>query len=90
MPEGSAKEPLSGASEGDDLALDGVEGLCTGRPSANAALQVTTSWLDRYLHLVVHFDRPESLRWSQPTEHCFRDCGDSSAGATELSASANP
>jgi hypothetical protein len=54
------QEPLPGASEGDDLALGGVERLRTARLSAVADLQGMTSRLDRYLDRVVHFDRPDA------------------------------
>jgi hypothetical protein len=55
------QEPLSSASEGDDLALGGVEGLNAARVSAIADLQGMTSRLDWYLDRAVHFDRPDSL-----------------------------
>ncbi|MFY9864137.1 MAG: hypothetical protein WAK58_09995, partial [Trebonia sp.] len=53
--------PLSGASEGDDLFLGGVEGLRAARVSSIANLQGVTSRLDWYLDRVVHFDRPDPL-----------------------------
>jgi hypothetical protein len=55
------QEPLSGASEGDDLFLGGVEGLSAARVSSIANLQGVTSRLDWYLNCVVHFDRPGPL-----------------------------
>jgi hypothetical protein len=55
------QEPLSGASEGDDLFLGGVEGLSAARISSIANLQGVTSGLDWYLDRVVHFDRPNPL-----------------------------
>jgi hypothetical protein len=55
------QEPLSGAPEGDDLALGGVEGLSAARVSSIANLQGVTSRLDWYLDRVVHFDRPGPL-----------------------------
>src|SRR5271169_4267793 len=55
------QEPLSGASEGDDLALGGVEGFSAARLSAIADLQGMTFRLDWYLDRVVHFDRPDPL-----------------------------
>ena len=55
------QEPLSGASEGDDPALGGVEGLSAARLSAIAVLQGMTSRLDWYLDRVVHLDRPDPL-----------------------------
>jgi len=51
------QEPLSGASEGDDLFLGGVEGLSAARVSSIANLQGVPSRLDWYLDRVVHFDR---------------------------------
>jgi hypothetical protein len=55
------QEPLSGASEGDDLVLGGVEGLSAARVSSIANLQGVTSRLDRHLDRVVHFDRPDPI-----------------------------
>jgi hypothetical protein len=55
------QESLSGAPEGDDLAIGGVEGLSAARLSAIADLQGMTSRLDWYLDRVVHFDRPDRL-----------------------------
>jgi hypothetical protein len=55
------QESLSGASEGDDLALGGVEGLSAARISAIADLQGMTSRLDWYLDRAVHLDRPDLL-----------------------------
>src|ERR1700722_18124566 len=55
------QEPLSGASEGGDLCLRGVEGLSAARVSSIADLQGVTSGLDRYLDRVVHLDRPGPL-----------------------------
>jgi hypothetical protein len=55
------QEPLSGASEGGDLFLGGVEGLSAARVSSIANLQGVTSGLDWYLDRVVHFDRPGPL-----------------------------
>jgi hypothetical protein len=55
------QEPLSGASEGDDLFPGGVEGLSAARVSSIADLQGVTSRLDWYLDRVVHFDRPGPL-----------------------------
>ncbi len=55
------QEPLSGASEGDDLFLGGVEGLSAARVSSIANLQGVTPRLDWYLDRVVHFDRPGPL-----------------------------
>jgi hypothetical protein len=55
------QEPLSGASEGDDLVLGGVEGLGAARVSSIANLHGVTSRLDWYLDRVVHFDRSDPL-----------------------------
>src|ERR1700729_1731873 len=55
------QEPLSGASEGDDLAVGGLEGFSAARLSAIADLQGMSSRLDWYLDRVVHFDRPDPL-----------------------------
>jgi hypothetical protein len=55
------QEPLSGASEGDDLFLGGVEGLSAARVSSIANLQGVTPRVDWYLDRVVHFDRPGPL-----------------------------
>src|SRR6202046_3134772 len=55
------QEPLSGASEGDDLFLGGVEGFSAARVSPIANLHGVTSRLDWYLDRVVHFDRPGPL-----------------------------
>jgi hypothetical protein len=58
------RKATSGASEGDDLALGGVEGLSAARVSPIANLQGMTSWLDWYLDRVVHLDptRPDPTR----------------------------
>jgi hypothetical protein len=55
------QKTLSGASEGDDLALGGVEGLSSAGVSAIANLQGVTSRFDWYLDRVVHFDRSGTL-----------------------------
>src|ERR1700722_14852714 len=55
------QEPLSGASEGDDLALGGVECFGTAGLSVIPYLQGMTAGLDWYLDRVVHFDRPHPL-----------------------------
>src|SRR5260370_2196148 len=55
------QEPLSGAPEGDDLFLGGVEGLRAARVSSIANLQGVMSRLDWYLDRVVHVDRPGPL-----------------------------
>jgi uncharacterized lipoprotein NlpE involved in copper resistance len=51
------EKTLSCASEGDGLALGGVEGLSTAGVSAIAELQGVTSRFDWYLDRLVHFDR---------------------------------
>jgi hypothetical protein len=55
------QESLSGASEGDDLAIGGIEGLSATGLSAIADLQGMTSRPDWYLDCVVYFDRPGPL-----------------------------
>jgi hypothetical protein len=55
------QEPFSGASEGDSLALCGVEGFSAARVPTIADLQGMTSGLDWHLYRAVHFDRPDSL-----------------------------
>jgi hypothetical protein len=55
------QKTLSGASEGDGLALGGVEGLSSAGVSAVANLQGVTSGFDWYLDRVVHLDRPGML-----------------------------
>jgi hypothetical protein len=52
---------LSGASEGDGLALGGLEGLSSAGFSATANLQGVTSRFDWYLDRVVHFERSGTL-----------------------------
>jgi hypothetical protein len=55
------QKTLSGASEGDGLVLDGVEGLSSAGFSAIANLQGVTSRFDWYLDRVVHFERSGTL-----------------------------
>jgi hypothetical protein len=50
------QKTLSGAAEGDGLALGGVEGLSSAGVSATANLQGVTSRFDWYLDRVVHFE----------------------------------
>jgi hypothetical protein len=50
------QKTLSGTSEGDGLALGGVEGLCSAGVSAIANLQGVASRFDWYLDCVIHFD----------------------------------
>ena len=56
------QDPLSGASEGDDFALGGVEGLGSAGVSAVADLQGVTSGFDRYLDRVVQFHATRHAR----------------------------
>jgi hypothetical protein len=55
------QKALSGASEGDGLALSGVDGLSSAGVSAIANLQGVTSRFDWYLDRVVHFERSGTL-----------------------------
>jgi hypothetical protein len=55
------QKTLPGASEGDGLALGGVEGLSSAGVSATANLQGVTSRFDWYLERVVHFERSDRL-----------------------------
>jgi hypothetical protein len=55
------QKTLSGASEGDGLALGGIEGLSSAGVSAIANLQGVTSTFDWYLDRVVHCERPSTL-----------------------------
>src|SRR5450631_1207750 len=55
------QKALSGASEGDGLALSGVEGLSSAGVSAIANLQGVTSRFDWHLDRVVHFERSGTL-----------------------------
>ena len=52
---------LFGASEGDGLALGGLDGLSSTGVSATANLQGVTSRFDWYLDRVVHFERSSTL-----------------------------
>jgi hypothetical protein len=55
------QETLSGASEGNRLALGGVEVLSSAGVSAIANLQGVTSSFDWYLDRLVHFERSGTL-----------------------------
>jgi hypothetical protein len=55
------QKTLSGASEGDSLALGGVEGPSSAGVSAIANLQGVTSRFDWYFDRVVHFERSGTL-----------------------------
>src|SRR5450759_2702468 len=57
---------LSGASEGDGLALGGLEGLTSAGVSATANLHGVTSRFDWYLDRVVHFEL-SLIHISEPT-----------------------
>src|ERR1019366_8740589 len=55
------QRPLSAASEGNNVALGGVEGPSSAGVSAIADLQGVTSRFDWYLDRLVQFDRPGTL-----------------------------
>src|SRR5450759_5126004 len=55
------QKALSGASEGDGLALGGLERLSSAGVSATANLQAVTSRFDWYLDRVVHLERSGTL-----------------------------
>jgi hypothetical protein len=59
--EEDGQKTLSRASEGNGLALDGVEGPSSAGVSTVANLQSVTSRLDWYLDRVVHLDRSDRL-----------------------------
>jgi hypothetical protein len=67
------QKTLSGAPEGDGLALDGVEGLRSAGVSAIANLQGMTSGFDWYLDRVVHFDRSGRLAVNQDVVRATSD-----------------
>src|SRR5579863_3504121 len=67
------QEPLSGASEGGDLALGRVEGQRAAQVAAVTDLQGVMSSFDWYLNRVVHFDRPDSLRVDYDIERATSD-----------------
>jgi hypothetical protein len=69
------QKTLSGASEGDGLALGGVEGLNTAGVSAIAELQGVTSRFDWYLDRVVHFDRSGTLTVNHDVVRATSDLG---------------
>src|ERR1039458_5446556 len=66
------QEPLSGASERDNLALGRVEGQSAAQVSAVADLQGVMSSFDWYLDRVVHFDRPDTLTVDHDIERATR------------------
>jgi hypothetical protein len=55
------QEPLSGASESDDLALSSVEVHSATQVSTVANLQGVMSGFNRYLDRLVHFDRTDTI-----------------------------
>src|SRR5450759_483122 len=55
------QKALAGASEGDGLALGGLEGPSSAGVSATANLQGVTSRFDWYLDRVVHLERSGTL-----------------------------
>src|ERR1039458_10067182 len=67
------QEPLSGASERDNLALGRVEGQSAAQVSAVADLQGVMSSFDWYLDRVVHFDRPDTLTVDHDIERATTD-----------------
>jgi len=74
--EGREKEgqkPLAGASEGDNFALGGIEGLSSARVSAIADLEGVTSRFDRRFDRVVHFNRADTLTVDQDIERATTD-----------------
>jgi len=71
--EKEGQEPLAGASEGDNFALGGIEGLSSARVSAIADLEGVTSRFDRRFDRVVHFNRPDTLTVDQDIERATTD-----------------
>jgi hypothetical protein len=69
------QKALSGASEGDGLALDGVEGPGSAGVSATANLQGVTSRFYWYLDRVVHFDRSGKLTVNHDVVRATSDLG---------------
>src|SRR5580700_4816439 len=69
------QKALSGASEGDGLALGGVEGLNSAGVSATANLQGVTSRFDRYLDRAVHLDRSGTLTVNHDVVRAASDLG---------------
>src|SRR6202521_2913156 len=69
------QKTLSGASEGDGLALGGIEGLSSAGVSAIANLQGVTSRFDWYLDRVVHFDRSGTLTVNHDVVRSASDLG---------------
>jgi hypothetical protein len=73
--EEDGQKALSGASEGDGLALGGVEGLRSAGVSAIADLQGVTSSFDWYLDRVVHIDRSGTLTVNHDVVRATPDLG---------------
>src|SRR5664279_4046442 len=69
------QKALSGASEGDGLALGGLEGLSSAGVSATANLQGVTSRFDWYLDRVVHFERSGTLTVNHDVVRATSDLG---------------
>src|SRR5580704_5045490 len=69
------QKALSGASEGDGLALGGVEGLRAAGVSPTANLQRVPSGFDRYLDRAVHFDRSGKLTVNHDVVRATSDLG---------------
>jgi len=69
------QKALSGASEGDGLALGGLEGLSSAGVSATANLQSVTSRFDWYLDRVVHFERSGTLTVNHDVVRATSDLG---------------
>jgi hypothetical protein len=69
------QKTLSGASEGDGLALGGVKSLSSAGVSAIANLQGVTSRFDWYLDRVVHFDRSGRVAVNQDVVRATSDFG---------------
>src|SRR5581483_223479 len=71
--EEDGQESLSGAPEGDGLAVGGVEGQRAAQVSAVADLEGVVSSFDWYLDRVVHSDRPGSLTVDDDIERATTD-----------------
>jgi len=69
------QKTLSGASEGDGLALGGLEGPNSAGVSAAAKLQGVTSRFDWYFDRVVHFDRSGRLTVNHDVVGATSDLG---------------
>src|ERR1019366_8441547 len=69
------QKALSGASEGDGLALGGLEGPSSAGVSATADLQGMTSRFDWYLDRVVHLHRSGTLTVNHDVVRATSDLG---------------